>query len=46
MDAIIAPWADAIAGIKRLKMLDTERRQKLCEVGLVSTPDMYILGSG
>ena len=37
---------NAHAVIKRLKMLDAKRRQKLLDLGIVSTSDMYALENG
>ena len=36
----------SIAAMKRLVKLDTKRRQKLLELGIVSTSDMYSLEDG
>ena len=40
------PWDASIAAMKRLVKLDTKRRQKLLELGIVSTSDMYSLEDG
>jgi hypothetical protein len=44
--ANIDPWDASIAAMKRLVKLDTKRRQKLLELGIVSTSDMYSLEDG
>ena len=50
MDALISanilPFNDAISAMKRLTILDTERRKKLAYLGIVSTSDMYVTEDG